>query len=133
MESYRQGHRLTMTVRGRQAGITVIGFLILACLFGALGLAAIKVAPMYLQNMRLSTVLNDIQTELAGQGTTPVNIQRELDRRFAVEGIRLPKDNVKITQAKSGYQVRIQYENRAPYVADIWLLVAFDKQVEITR
>jgi hypothetical protein len=29
--------------------------------------------------------------------------------------------------------VRIQYEERAPYVADIYLVVAFDKQVEIQR
>jgi hypothetical protein len=133
MESYRQGHRLTVAARGRQAGITVLGFLLLAALFGVVGLAAIKLVPMYLQNMRLSTVLDDVERELSGQGTSPANIQRELDRRFAVEGINLPKDRVKITQGKSGYQVRIQYENRAVYMADLWLLVAFDKQVEIKR
>lgn len=133
MESYRQGHRLTVAARSRQAGITVLGFLLLAALFGVVGLAAIKLVPMYLQNMRLSTVLDDVEMELSGQGATPANIQHELDRRFAVEGIRLPRDHVKITQGKSGYQVRIQYENRALYVADLWLLVAFDKQVEIKR
>jgi hypothetical protein len=88
---------------------------------------------MFLQNMRLSTILNDLEAELSGGGPTPAKIQNELERRLIVEGIRLPKEQVKITQGKTGYQVRIQYENRAPYVADIWLLVAFDKQVEITR
>jgi hypothetical protein len=29
--------------------------------------------------------------------------------------------------------LRVQYENRAPYVADIYLVVAYDRQVEITR
>jgi hypothetical protein len=29
--------------------------------------------------------------------------------------------------------VRVQYEERAPYVADIYLVIAYDKQVEITR
>src|SRR5690606_7907676 len=133
MESYRQEHRLTAAARSRQTGITVIGFLILAALFGVLGLAVIRVVPMYLQNMRLSTVLDDIQEQMVGQGVTPASIQNELNRRFAVEGIRVPRENIKITQGKGGYQVRIQYENRAPYVADIWLLVAFDKQVEIRR
>lgn len=133
MEPYRQGYRVIPAPRSRQAGITVIGFVLLACLFGIVGLAGIKVVPMYLQNMRLATVLNDVEAELSGQGTTPAAIQRELARRFAVEGIQLPKDTVKITQGKTGYQVRIQYENKAPYVADIWLLVAFDKQVEIKR
>ncbi len=39
----------------------------------------------------------------------------------------------KITQSPKGYSLRVQYEERAPYVADIYLLVAYDKQVEITR
>ena len=132
MESYRQRHRVTMPARHRQSGITVIGFLILASLFGVVGLAAMKLVPMYLQNMRLDTILDDLQTEFNGD-TTPTGIMREIYKRLAVEGINLPQDNIKIVQAKNGYSVRIQYENRAPYVADIWLLVAFDKQVEIRR
>ena len=133
MESYRQGHRVTMVCRHRQAGITVIGFLILASLFGIVGLAAMKLVPMYLQNMRLSTLLEDVKTELDGTGASPATIQRELYRRVSVEGLRLPAENVTITQGKDGQQLRIQYENRASYVANIWLLVAFDKQVEIKR
>ena len=133
MEPYRQGNRVMMVSRKRQTGVTVIGFLILATLFGVVGLAGLKLVPMYLQNMRLSTVLQDVQNELSGKGTTPTAIQREINKRFAVEGIRLPVDQVKISQGRNGYDVRIQYENRAPYVADVWLLVAFDKRVEIKR
>ena len=132
MESYRQRRRVSVG-RRRQAGITVIGFVILACLFGIVGLAALKLVPMYLQNMRLDTVLKDIKMELDGTGTTPPVIQRALAKRFDIEGITLPLDEVKITQGKTGYEVRIQYENRAPYVANVWLMVAFDKQVEIKR
>lgn len=132
MESYRQGHRVTVPARHRQGGITVIGFLILASLFGVVGLAGMKLVPMYLQNMRLSTILDDMETEFNGE-PTPATIKNELYKRFAVEGINLPGDNIKIDQGKNGYNVRIQYENRAPYAADIWLLVAFDKQVEIRR
>jgi hypothetical protein len=122
-----------MVSRKRQTGVTVIGFLILATLFGVVGFAGLKLVPMYLQNMRLSTVLQDVQNELSGKGATPAAIQREINKRFAVEGIRLPIDQVKINQGRNGYEVRIQYENRAPYVADVWLLVAFDKRVEIRR
>jgi hypothetical protein len=42
-------------------------------------------------------------------------------------------DALKITQSKNGYSLRIAYENRASYVADIYLVVAYDKQVEIRR
>ena len=134
MESYRQGHRLTSPhARARQAGITVIGFLILACLVGVVGLAAIKVTPMYINNMRLSKTLTDVQGELNGQGANPQTIRNALDKHFIVEDIDLPKDSIKITQSSAGYTLRIVYENRAPYAADLYLVVAFDKQVEIRR
>jgi hypothetical protein len=119
--------------RHSQAGITALGLLILATLVGVVGLAALKVTPMYIKNMRISTVLEDVGRELSGQNANPQSIRNELTRRFIVEDIRLTSDELKITQSKGGYSLRVQYEERAPYVADIYLLVAYDKQVEITR
>jgi hypothetical protein len=119
--------------RGRQAGITVLGFLILATLIGVVALAGIKVTPMYIKNMRLGAVLTDMQHELSGKGATPQSIRYDLAKRFSVEDINLPPDAIKINPSTAGFSVRITYENRAPYVADVWLLVAFDKQVEVRR
>lgn len=135
MESHRKGHRMNgiAVARHRQRGITVLGFLILAVAFGVIGLAAIKVTPMYIKNMRLSKVLEDTKGELDGKGTNPNSIRVEIAKRFSIEDINLPSDNIKVAQSKNGYSVRIQYENRVPYVADVWLLIVFDKQVEIRR
>jgi hypothetical protein len=113
--------------------MTVLGFLILATLVGVVGLAALKVTPMYIKNMRMTTILDDVQRDLSGQSPTPVAIRQELARRFAVEDINLDIDGLKITQSRNGFSLRVQYEERASYVADIYLLVAYDKQVEITR
>ncbi len=124
---------MTESTRHAQAGMTALGFLILAVLVGVVGLAVLKVTPMYIKNMRMSQVLNDVEAELGGQGPTPVTIRQEFGKRFAIEDISLTTDAVKITQSRNGYSVRIQYEERAPYFADIYLVVAFDKQVEIRR
>ncbi len=134
MEPNRKGYRLK-PVAGprRQAGITAIGFLFVAGVFGFVGLAAIRLVPMYMQELTLSKVLDDIHNEFNGKGPTPGAIRDALSRRFDVEGITLPKEDVKITQADDGYQVRIQHENRAHYLADIWLVVSFDKQIQIRR
>jgi hypothetical protein len=40
---------------------------------------------------------------------------------------------LKITQSKNGFTLRVQYDERASYVANVYLVVAYDKQVEITR
>lgn len=132
MESDRERYRVS-GLRQRQAGITAIGFLILASLVGVVGLAAIKLTPMYIKNMKLATVLEDMQRELGGRETTPASIRSEMQKRFSVEDINLSNDNIKVAQSRNGYTVQIQYENRVPYIADVWLLLVFDKQVEIRR
>jgi hypothetical protein len=133
MESHRQGDRMTGSSRRAQAGVTVLGFLILATLVGVVGLAVLKVTPMYIKNMRMNTILDDIQTEMSGNGPTPQSIRNALARRFSVEDINLNIDAMKITQSKNGYTLLVQYEERASYVADVYLLVAYNRQVEITR
>ena len=54
-------------------------------------------------------------------------------RRFSVEDINLDVDTFKIAPSKNGYTLSVQYEERASYVADLYLLIAYDRQVEITR
>jgi Domain of unknown function (DUF4845) len=124
---------MTGSTRHSQAGVTALGLLILACLVGVVGLAVIKVTPMYIKNMRMTRVLESVADEMSGQNATPVSIRNELQRRFIVEDIRLKNDQLKIAPSKNGHSLRVQYEERASYVADIHLLIAYDKQVEITR
>src|SRR5262245_21032589 len=132
MESHRQRRRL-VTPRSRQRGITFLGLVILAMLVGVVGLAGIKLVPMYIMDMKLSKALDGLTEELNGKEVTTQSIQYALYKRFSVQDINLPKDSVKIAPGGKGYTVRIQYENRAPYMADVWLMVVFDKQVEIHK
>jgi hypothetical protein len=121
------------STRHSQAGITALGILILGLFVGVVGLGILKVTPMYIKKMRMSTILEDVQQELSGEAATPQGIRNELARRFSIEDIRLDPEALKITQSKGGYSLRVQYEDRASYVADIYLVLAYDKQVEITR
>jgi hypothetical protein len=124
---------MTGATRHSQAGITALGFLILAILVGVIGFAVMKVTPMYIKNMRMNTIMNDVQRDLSGQSPTPQSIRNELSRRFSVEDINLDIEALKITQSKNGYTLRVQYDERASYIANMYLVVAYDNQVEITR
>ena len=62
---------MTGSTRHAQAGITALGFLILAVLVGVVGLAVLKVTPMYIKNMRMNTILTDIEHEMSGKSPTP--------------------------------------------------------------
>jgi hypothetical protein len=124
---------MTSATRHSQAGITALGFLILALLVGVVGFAVIKVTPIYIKNMRMDTILEDVQKELSGEAPTPQSIRYALSRRFSIEDVKLSIDALKITQTKNGYTLHVQYDDRASYIANMYLLVVYDKQVEITR
>jgi hypothetical protein len=133
MESHRRRHRMMESTRRSQGGITVIGFLILAVLVGVVGLAVLKVTPMYLKKMRMDAILTDIARELQGESPTPGSIRNAIARRFAVEDINMDIDALKITQNSGGYTLTVNFEERAPYVADVYLVVVYNNTVEIRR
>jgi hypothetical protein len=97
------------------------------------GLAGLKIAPLYMQKMRLATVLEDVQKELADGGRNQQAIRNALEARFYIEGLQVPRDNVAIRQIATGYQVHVQQENRTQFLADLWFVVVVNEQVEIRR
>ncbi|MDX1561802.1 MAG: DUF4845 domain-containing protein [Gammaproteobacteria bacterium] len=117
----------------RQGGMTVIGFLLLAAVFGIVGLAALKVFPLYMEKMRVGTVLEDLQQELAGGGNTAQGIRNALEARFYVENLQVARSEVDISQGGAGYIVTIDKESRTPFFADLWFVVVINEQVEIIR
>jgi len=124
---------MTGATRHSQAGITALGFLILALLVGVVAFAVMKVVPFYINDMRMTTILEDVQRDLSGNSPTPQSIRYELARRFSVEDVKIAEDAMKITQSKNGYTLRVTYDSKASYISNVYLLVAYDKQVEITR
>jgi len=118
----------------RQSGITLIGFLLLAAVFGVVGLAGMKIVPLYLEKMSVGTVLEDLQNELATGGNTIQTIKIALDSRFYVENLPpLQSNEFEIRREGEGYSLTINRESRAPFLADLYFVVAIDEQIEIAR
>ena len=81
---------MTASTRHAQAGMTALGFLILAALVGVVGLAVLKVTPMYIKNMRMDTILTDIeQRDERSEPDAGERFAMRSQRRFSVEDIQL--------------------------------------------
>ncbi|HSG65910.1 MAG TPA: DUF4845 domain-containing protein [Gammaproteobacteria bacterium] len=117
----------------RQAGITALGFLILATIFGLVGFGGIKLAPLYMQKMRVGTVLEDVKTELDGTNVNTATLRRTIVQRLYIEGIRVQSEDVIITPTNNGYNVSLRYDNQTSFIGGISFLVAIDEQIEIRR
>ena len=135
MEPNRSGNQLMRTPRmTRQDGMTLIGFLIAACFLGIVGLAILKIVPLYMQKMRVGTVLEDLQTDLGTGGNSPASIRTAIDDRFYIENLEpLSSDELEISVQGQAYAVRVNRETWAPFFADLHFVVMIDEQVEISR
>jgi hypothetical protein len=118
----------------RQRGITAISFLILAAMVGALGYAAVRLVPVYLNQMKVAKILTDLKSEYDGQNATPATLQSAIGRRLDIEMIDFPAlGDFRIEKTGSGYRVSVAYEDRAPYAGNLSIVADFDNSVEIRR
>jgi hypothetical protein len=121
-------------MRRQQQGITAIGFVILACFVGLFVFAFLRLTPIYLEHMKVTGVLNDVKAELDGTKPTIAQIKSAISKRMDIEMVS-GKDarDFKIAKSDSGYRVQAKYDSKSRYVANIYLLVEYDKTVEIMQ
>ncbi len=121
-------------MRRNQQGSTTAGFIIMAGIVGVIAFGLLKVTPMYLEQMKVASILNDVKADLDGTKTSAQQIRIAINKRINIEMVRnLDARQFKISKNKSGnYDVRAQYERRELYIANVYLVVVFDQVVEIT-
>ncbi|TDJ48582.1 MAG: DUF4845 domain-containing protein [Gammaproteobacteria bacterium] len=121
-------------MRHGQRGVTFISFIVIAAFVASYAFAVLKITPFYLEQMKVSRILTDVETNLSGSSTTLAKIRSAINKRLDIEMVRgMNALDFKIKKSKNGYTVNAQYERRAAYFGNLSLVVSFDKSVEIKR
>lgn len=121
-------------MRSRQTGITAIGLILVVLFVGAFAYAGLKVIPFYLEQMKVSSILADVKRDMDGNKPTIAQIRSAIGKRLDIEMVYgIKTQDFAIKKAGSGYVVKAQYENRAQYFGNLYLVVVFNEQVEISR
>jgi hypothetical protein len=122
-------------MRNKQLGVTAIGWLILLTPFAIVGYAGVRLAPLYLNYMKVTRALEQVHTDLkanAQSGGTAETIRAALDKRFEVDMVDYPTTkDLKITRDGGTWTAEMHYDDEAPLFADISLHVNFDKVVKM--
>jgi len=118
----------------RQAGITAIGFAMLAVFVGLFAFASIRLIPVYLNYMKVAGVLNGVLEEFDGQNPSRAAIRTSISRRFGVESVSvLGERDVTVTPDDGGFLVEAKYDHTTPFIANVYFTVKFDKSVLVRR
>ncbi len=126
LEKHRSMHR--------QAGMTTLGLVILVLFFGLFAFSGLRLTPVYLNYMKVASVISGVQEEFDGAGPTKSAIRTSISRRFDIEtvGVINAKD-IEIKAVDGGYEVSAVYSHKADFIGNISFLVDFDKRAMIRK
>jgi Domain of unknown function (DUF4845) len=120
-------------MRHSQRGVTFIGWLILLIPVAIVVYGGIRLAPMYLNFMRVSKALTQLVSETkSGSTPNPVEMRNTLAKHFDIDSIEHPDvKDIDIHREGDHFVAIADYEDVAPMFGNISLLVTFHKQVEM--
>jgi hypothetical protein len=120
-------------MRNKQLGVTALGWLILLTPFAIVGYAGVRIAPLYLNYMKVTRAMEQAGGELkASAGGTAASIRTAIDRHFEIDMVEYPTTkDLKIVRDGGKWTVEMKYDDEAPLFSNISLHVTFDKVVKM--
>ncbi len=120
-------------MRSKQTGVTLIGWLVLLTPMALCGYAAIRLAPVYLNYMKVARSLESAKSDLkAGGATSQGAVRGAVEKNLDIESVDYPDiKDIKITRDGNSWVVNASYDDQAPLFANVFILVTFDKTVRL--
>ena len=78
-------------MRNRQRGVTAIGWLILLTPFAIVIYAGIRLAPIYLNYMKVAKAMDQAGNEVKAGGANPTAIKTAIDKHFEIDMVEYPE------------------------------------------
>ncbi len=117
-----------------QAGLSMWGIMGLLVLLVANGLVALKIGPVYMDNMSVQKVLESFKEPLKKERIAKKKIKQTITRKLLINNIRdLPEDKIVITQNSEKTKIEIKYEVRRNLFYNLDAVVKFNNVLEVRR
>jgi len=118
-------------MRNRQTGVTFIGWLFLLTPMAIVLYAGIRLAPIYLNYMKVAKAMDQAANEAKGGGDAN-SILISIDKKFEIDMVEYPTTkDIKVTRDGGGWMIQTQYDDDAPLFGNLSLHVTFDKRVKV--
>ena len=120
-------------MQSKQRGVTVIGWLFLLLPIAVVGYAGIRLAPVYLNYMKISRSLDELSSELHAEDSPNVTmIRTALGKHLDIQSVTYPDlKDFEIRRDGAVWIVQSTYDETAPLFSNIAMVVSFDKTVQI--
>ena len=123
------------TFRKAQNGVTLVTLVAILALFALLALFILKLAPIYIDNAAVSSVLENLKSDsgdIINRDTSKGEIIQTIRKRLDINNVQSVFDeDIQIIREPNYVIITIEYEVRTAFVANIDLAVYFTESVEV--
>ncbi len=123
------------TGRHTQRGVTFLGWLFLLVSLAIVGYEGIRLAPIYLNYMRVAKSLDRLADPSLAITTGPTSAQTlrtQLERSFEIESIETPDlKDIDIHRDGEHWVAIADYQDETPLFGDVSMVVRFHKEVDL--
>ena len=118
----------------RQRGATFLGIVIILAIVGCGLYAGIRLTPLYFEYMAVVRAMEQTAKEADPETVSPPDLRNTLGRRWEIEDIHsLDAKDIAITKTANGFSMNAAYRAEVPFVANVSLVVDFDKTVDVGK
>jgi len=119
-------------MRQRQQGMTMIGLLFILGLVGLPLYAGIRLAPLYLNYMKVARSMDATASEFKSENPEVGSMRRSLEKHWQIEDISsVEAKDVDISKDEGSVTMHVAYDDSSPYISAVSLTVHFDKTVKV--
>lgn len=115
------------SVRGRQSGVSMWGLLFIFAVIAFFSLVAIKVVPIYLNQMKVASVMREVSHDpKLPPKASPASIRRILGRHWDIDDIYdLQPQDIVIRQGDNAETLSYDYEARTHLFYNVFVVIHF--------
>jgi hypothetical protein len=121
-------------MKQRQNGMSSVGWIIVAGIFGLLVISFFKVFPIYYDNFKLKTALESIQHDTTVDSKSKRAIWESLRKRLYINEVRsIKREDIAMERKNGKTTVTVSYEQREKYLGNLFIGGQFVETVVIDR
>lgn len=118
----------------KQAGFTLITWVIIIVVVGIEAVAALRIIPAYIDYATVKSVMDKLAKDPDSRNLTTNQLKRSLYERLNINNIRYIEDDksaLKMTKASDGIIMKVNYEARGPIYANLEYVANFEYSVKV--
>lgn len=116
----------------KQKGLTLISWLIVIVFVGFNGLMALNVAPVYINDSSVKSIMTNLELDSNVRGKDARKLKEIVLKRLKINNLYgITKDNVTVAKGRDVYVVTIEYEPRGKLVGNLDYVISFKHEARV--